>query len=878
MIMKPLSLLARILLVLGLLPFSLPATARAEDWTYWRGPRFDGRSYDKNIPDSWKPEGGEGSNVLWKVPIGSRSTPIVMKGKLYVITRDREEKPTEEGERVLCIDAKTGETIWEQRFNVYLSDAPAERVGWSSVCGDPETGNVYALGVCGLFQCFDGNTGEVKWSHSMHEEFGFLSTYGGRTNFPLIHEDRVIISAVVIGWGEMARPTHRFMALDKRNGQPVWFSGTRVAPEDTTYSAPVLGVVNKKLQMVFGSGDGAIWSFEPRTGKPLWNYYTSVHGLNHSPTIIGDRVYCGVGEELVDEKGGADPRIGALICLDASKAKPGDLDLRKAGGQVWTQYEWGVSRSAPVFLDKRMYVATDSGKLYVVDIDTGKLIGQAPIGRMSRSSLLLVDNKIFAHELNGNAWIFKPSEKGVEVVQRLRMPRGEEFHGSPICVDGRVYIPTTTTMYCVGKADWKPEDRDVPPAPLKEEPRDTDKEIATVQVVPCELLLKPGFVETAEGPRRQGQEFKVRLYNGRGEFLRVAKSGEVEFSIKGPGEIDAKSGLFVSPGDLKEPQPVIVTAKVGEKAGTARIRLVPDLDWSFTFDDGAVPPTWIGCAYRHVVIDWDLYQKLTKANPLAGQMYIYIRSQLVNTNAPALTYDDTTVRQTWTELLRFLKLLNADNKPKTKEAGAALFDSALKLLQDEKVIGSFEWSSWDRPTGNGDEKVAEPRLKVTKGERKVDGNGVLCKITTIPKGMRSQGWFGPIDFHDYTVQADVIGAIKDGKQPDIGLIAQRYTLDMMGASQQLQIRTWTPQLSRVGSNLPFKWEPNVWYTMKFEASAKDGKATLHGKVWKKGEAEPAEWMVTAVDTIPNFQGSPGLFGNAKDAELFYDNLTVTRNK
>lgn len=870
MTMKPLSRLAPALaLLLGLASLA-PATGTAEDWTYWRGPHFNGRSYDKNIPDSWKPEGGEGSNVLWKVPIGSRSTPVLMKGKLYIITRDKEEKPTEEGERVLCLDAKTGQTIWEKSFNVYLSDVPAERVGWSSVVGDPETGNVYALGVCGLFQCFDGNTGELKWSHSMHEEFGFLSTYGGRTNFPIVHEDRVIISAVVIGWGEMAKPTHRFIALDKRNGQPVWFSGTRVAPEDTTYSAPVMGVINNKLQLVFGSGDGAVWSFEPRTGRPLWNYYTSVHGLNHSPTIVGDKVYFGVGEELIDAEGGADPRIGALVCLDASKAKPGQLDLRKGGGEVWTQYEWGVSRSAPVFLDKRMYVATDSGKLYVVDVETGKLIGQVPMGRMNRSSLLLVDNKIFAHELNGNAWVFKPSEKGVEVVQRLRMPRGEEFHGSPICVDGRVYIPTTTTMYCVGKADWKPEDRDTPPAPVKEEPRDTDKEIAHLQVVPCEAILQPG--------NDKFQDFQVRLYNGRGQYLRNAKAGEVEFTIKGPGTIDPKTGMYAVPGDLKEAAPVIVTAKLGEKTGTARTRLVPDLDWAFNFDNGEVPTTWLGCAYRHVVIDWDLYQKLTKENPLAGQMYIYIRSQFVNIGAPALTYDDATVRQSWTELLRFLRLLNADNKPKTKEAGAAMFDAALTLLKSEKVIGNFEWSSWDRPTGNGDEKVPEPRLKVTKGERKVDGNGVLCKISTIPKGMRSQGWFGQPTYHDYTVQADVLGALKDGKLPDIGLVDQRYTLDMMGASQQLQIRTWTPQLVRAGTNVPFTWEPNVWYTMKFESSTKDGKATLRGKVWKKGEMEPAEWMITAVDTIPNLQGSPGLFGNAKDAELFYDNLTVTKNK
>lgn len=862
---KPLFLLACLALWAATL-----SPAAAEDWTYWRGPYMNGRSYDKNIPDSWKPEGGEGSNVLWKIPIGSRSTPVVMKGKLYMITRDKEEKPAEEGERVVCVDVKDGHTIWEQRFNVYLSDAPAERVGWSSVVADPETGNVYALGVCGLFQCFNGETGEIKWSHSMHEEFGFLSTYGGRTNFPLIHEDRVIISAVVIGWGEMAKPTHRFIALDKRNGQPVWFSGTRVAPEDTTYSAPVMGVINKKLQLVFGSGDGAVWSFEPRTGKPLWNYYTSVHGLNASPTIVGDKVYFGVGEELIDKNGDADPRIGALVALDASKAKPGELDLIKAGGEIWKQYEWGVSRAAPVFLDNRMYVATDSGKVYVVDIETGKLIGQQPIGRMSRSSLLLVDNKIFAHELNGNAFILKPSEKGVDVVQRLRMPRGEEFHGSPICVDGRVYIPSTTHLYSVGKPDWKPEDRDTPPAPIKEEPRDTDKEVAQVQVVPCEVLLQPGYSKT--------QDFQVRLYNSRGQYLRNAKPGDVEFSVKGPGSIDPRTGTYTVPADLKEAAPAFVTAKMGEKTGTARARLIPNLDWAFNFDSGEVPTTWMGCAYRHVVIDWDLFQKLTKADPQAGQMYLYMRSQFVNVGAPALTYDDSTVRMSWTELLRFLRLSNSDKRPKTKEAGAELFDASLKLLQEEKVIGKFEWSSWDRKTGNGEETVAEPRLKVTKGERKVDGNGVLCKITTIPKGMRSQGWFGQDTFHDYTIQADVMGAEKDGKLPDIGLVAQRYTLDMMGASQQLQIRTWTPQLSRFSANLPLKWEPNVWYTMKFQASAKDGKATLQAKVWKKGEAEPAEWMLTAVDTIPNVIGSPGLFGNAKDAEIFYDNITVTKNK
>ena len=84
-------------------------------------------------------------------------------------------------------------------------------------------------------------------------------------------------------------------------------------------------------------------------------------------------------------------------------------------------------------------------------------------------------------------------------------------------------------------------------------------------------------------------------------------------------------------------------------------------------------------------------------------------------------------------------------------------------LQDGQVLESYEWSEWKRPTGV--EGVTEPDVRRTakRGPRKVDGNGVLCKITTIPKGMRSQGWFGHTSLSNYTIQADVMGALKNGK-------------------------------------------------------------------------------------------------------------------
>jgi len=167
--------------------------------------------------------------------------------------------------------------------------------------------------------------------------------------------------------------------------------------------------------------------------------------------------------------------------------------------------------------------------------------------------------------------------------------------------------------------------------------------------------------------------------------------------------------------------------------------------------------------------------------------------------------------------------------------------------------------------------------------RTVDGSPAMVKITTIPKGARSQAWMGPSNLSNYTILADVKGSEMSDQLPDIGLIAQGYTLDLMGNSQQLQIRTWTPQ-RRMAQTIDFPWQADVWYRMKFQASVEDdasaptGKvAVLKAKVWPKDQAEPKEWTVTARDQSPQTSGSPGLFGNAKVAELYLDNIEVVPN-
>ena len=740
------------------------------DWPSWKGPEQNRISRELNLVDSWD---FDGKNLLWRnEALATISTPIVMHGKLYVLCRS-DPYTHQEGEKVVCADAATGQIVWENKFNVYLSDVPDTRVAWSNVVGDPATGRIYANGVCGFFQCIDGETGKTIWSRSLSEEFGALTTYGGRTNTPVVFEDLVIISAVCTNWGktskpappgtpppkladlapedqylafdgrtggkaEMARPAHRFIALDKNNGQVVWFNGTELLPKDTTYSTPTLAVLAGQAALVFGSGDGNVYAMQPRTGKIIWKYKLSRKGLNVSPTVHDGKVFTSQSEENVDDGS------GAVVCIDGTKTG----DITKSG-ELWRVKEVMPGRSHPIYYDGRLYTTDDAGAFFVFDASSGEIVQRAKLlGVIVMGSPLYADGKFYA--CTRSAWhILQPTEQGVKIVHRLRMPSAdEEVFGSPIASHGRIYLPTTNAMYCIGNADVQPKAEPRPSQP-QEASAGEDPKAAVVQVVPTELLLKPG----------QKQQFTVRLYNSRGQFLKQAAA---EFKVtSGPGSID-KEGIYTADKAAAH-KAAIVSATVDGVTGYARLRVVPPLPWKFDFSDGEVPITWVGARYRHQI-------------------------------------------------------------------------------------------------------------------REVDGEKLMVKINTIPLGTRSQSWMGQTDLHDYTVQADVKGDIKNNKMPDIGLIAQRYTLDLMGAGQQLQIRSWTAQLEhRFAKTVPYPWEHGKWYTMKFCAAAENDKAVLKGKVWQRGTPEPKDWTIEAVDETPNLVGSPGLFGNANDAEIFLDNISVTAN-
>ena len=206
------------------------AVAGAANWPEWRGPSRDGHSTETNLPAKWSPAG---DNLAWRIPIGSRSSPVVFGNRIYLNTPTGD--PANTQERLVALDAETGKIVWERRFSLYLSDVPQHRSSWASPSVDPETGNIYLFTVAAQLVCVAPD-GKVLWDRSLPDEYGAVTTHGGRTTSPIIEGDKVILNALILAWGDLNRTGNRYFAFDKKTGQTVWIASPQSRHYDTNYS------------------------------------------------------------------------------------------------------------------------------------------------------------------------------------------------------------------------------------------------------------------------------------------------------------------------------------------------------------------------------------------------------------------------------------------------------------------------------------------------------------------------------------------------------------------------------------------------------------------------------------------------------------------
>jgi outer membrane protein assembly factor BamB len=546
---------------------ALAAPAPAGDWPEWRGPNRDGTSVETGLPSRWS-VGGE--NLAWKAPYGSRSAPVVVGDRLYL------HSPVGTGEsvqeRVLCLNADTGALVWEYRYNVFHSDVPPHRVAWASPAVDPATGNVYSFGVGAHLTALDPN-GKKLWERSLIEEFGAITTHGGRTVSPIIEGDLVIVSTLTTGWGEQARGNNRYFAFDKKTGESVWVSTPQPRHYDTNYSTPIAATLDGQRMLIVGGSDGAIHALKVQTGEPVFRYEMSKRAILTSVILKGRTAFVTHSEENLDTN-----EMGQVAALDLGlkgEVKPDQLLWRTLGVQG--------GFSSPVLDGERLYEVDNGANLFAFDRETGKQLWMQNLGTIQKASPVFADGKIYVGTENGTFFILKPGPTKAEVLDQdvLGTPESPEvIIASPAIARGRVYVASMDALYAIGPKRAPAAAAATAAAKPALEPAPAGATATFVQVVPTELILKPG----------DRQRFRARLFDEKGRFIREEKANWTVEQLR--GTIDANGELVAGEGASTG----VIKASVSGLTGVARARVVPPLPWSFDFEQLAAgaPPQWPG--------------------------------------------------------------------------------------------------------------------------------------------------------------------------------------------------------------------------------------------------------------------------------------------
>ncbi|MBA4064361.1 MAG: hypothetical protein C0501_11740 [Isosphaera sp.] len=585
--------------------FCLPAAASAADWIHWRGPEQNGFSRETNLPADFDPAQKEKGNVVWTAPYGGRSAPLVMGGRVYVLQGTG--SGLDESEQMVCVDEKTGKPLWTYRVGVFHTDIVSTRLSWAPLTGDPETGYVYAQTTGGLMLCLD-TAGKLVWQHSLTEEYGRATGYGGRIPAPIFDSGLVVVGMVSSSWGDFARGTNRYVAFDGKTGKVVWWHDTANPGKETYCSHPVVAVINGQRLLISGGADGYLHAIKLRTGEKVWSYHFCNGAANGAPIVDGNLVYATHGDD--NPEGGP---YGRIICVDGSQ-----VDANGKPKLVWEfrkSVRFGLA--SPALAEGKLYAPDDAGDLHCFDAKTGKPHWKYRYANEVRGSPLVADGKVYIMDVQRRMMILtldkdrtkKPDELDT-FEYRFKEPKGiySETNGTPIAVNGRLYFVSAGTLWCLGTPGAKPAA--VKYTPLPAEVPFKENAVVGARLFPADVVARPG--ETVK--------FEVVYVDANGRTVKDNRpSPPATWSIPLPpktpagaqppalaGEVQG-GALTIAKGPPTQ-QGYVEFAEGADGKGIkarARVRVAATVPWTQDFEKapvGSSPGGWVNANGKFTVV------------------------------------------------------------------------------------------------------------------------------------------------------------------------------------------------------------------------------------------------------------------------------------
>jgi outer membrane protein assembly factor BamB len=376
--------------------FSSSDTATLDDWQDWRGPNRNGTWNEKGILKRFD---SDKLKIKWSAPVSAGySGPTVSDNRVYLT--DRITKPA--SERVLCFDAKTGESIWSFSYDCDYFGIGYPAGPRASVVID---GNqAYSLGAMGHLFCFDKATGDVLWKRDLNEEYEIRMLIWGISAAPLIVDNMLILN---IGGSDNAC----IVALDKLTGKELW----RSLEDDASYSAPILIQQAGKPVLIVWTGQHIV-GLDPKTGKVYWQqeFTQKRMVINIATPVIYDHYL--FLSSFYD---------GSMLLKLGENDLTASVVWRREGRNERNTDALHCCISTPLIVENLIYGVDSYGELRCLDLETGDRIWEDLTAVKSNrwANIHFIEHDQFTVMFNehGELILANLSKEGFEEIDRAKL-------------------------------------------------------------------------------------------------------------------------------------------------------------------------------------------------------------------------------------------------------------------------------------------------------------------------------------------------------------------------------------------------------------------------------------------------------------------------
>lgn len=414
----------------------------AKQWPCFRGPR-QGVSAFTNVPDTWNAKTGE--NILWKtpIPLSGKNSPVVWGDKVFVTGADGQNRG------VYCFDALGGKLLWQYAVKIPGSPAKPPEViksaGFAVPTAATDGRHLFAVFANGDLVCLNFD-GKPAWSKALglpDNSYGWASSLATWRN-------RVF---VLMDQGGEGDKKSRLYAFDADTGQQAWVAKRDDAP--ASWASPIVIDTPQGPQLITCANPWVI-AYDPAKGAEVWRAKVDGGEVAPSPIYAGGLVFTA--------------NQGAQLAALRTDGRGDVTDKR-----LWSGEDGLPDITSPLSDGKQLWLVTTEGQLTCYDAQTGKKIYEQDLAQLKspapaaegaapanpdeedespssppsfQSSPSLVGEKVYLIDSRGGLLVIAA---GPQFKVLARGSLGENCFASPAFADGRIYLRTSKTLYCLGK-------------------------------------------------------------------------------------------------------------------------------------------------------------------------------------------------------------------------------------------------------------------------------------------------------------------------------------------------------------------------------------------------------------------------------------------